>query len=134
MLKQELESVQSQPLPISPREFAEAVAEIENKQSADQINPSHLNIDDAIKQLGINVKADEVLTVIQTRRATQIKASQQAALTRRKRIRAIVATILGLSLLSNLILLHSLNTSVFVSGPAAQRGIMHTLAGKQGTG
>ncbi len=91
---------------ISPREFAEAVAHIENSRS--DLHDQHIEVEDAIQQLGIDVRPEEVLVLVRARRAEQERAVQRARELKRKVVQTSVGVVLCLSLAANFLLLRSM--------------------------
>ncbi|HLK60383.1 MAG TPA: hypothetical protein VKU00_27730 [Chthonomonadaceae bacterium] len=148
MMKQVFEEPEQQKLPaqvsttppaqtaVTPKEFAEAVASIENQRAAKSQTTETVNVGDAIQQLGLSVRADEVLSVIEYRRAEELRRIQQLASRRRRVVNVIGKTVLALSLLLNVYLLSPLHGS---APPAAagvtvvQGGTLHSISGQSGT-
>ncbi len=120
-------------LRVTPKEFAEAVADIEMR--GDQKNSGeHVSIPEAITNLGLDVNPEDVIAVIQSRRAAEGRlrdAAVQKKIQRRKRL---ITAALGLSLFFNLALIARISTISSGGGVETnESGMTHIIAGKTGT-
>jgi len=133
--EEELERKPAEKVGVTPKEFAEAVADIENRRAANSGQNEEICIGDAIQQLGLSVSPDEVVSVIQQRKAEEAKRAAYALSKKRKALRILGHTVLGLSLALNIFLLSPLHSGSAPGGDGLleQHGELQSISGKTGT-
>jgi len=85
---------------VTPKEFAEAVAVIENRKAGQALSTESVNVGDAIQQLGLTVSAEEVLTLVEHRRSEQEHILQHIKSRRRRVVSVLGRVAFALSLIS----------------------------------
>src|ERR1051326_3668102 len=121
---------------VTPKEFAEAVAAIENRRATQAQTSESVSVGDAIQQLGLTVSAEEVLAVIEHRRAEEMRRIQQSASWRRRVVSVIGRTVFALSLFLNIYLLsplHGTTPPVGMDATFVETGTLRSIAGQSGT-